>query len=171
MQGEVCYSQGSYCVQNATSDTLSSTSHSGCAFAVSAYGWRWVWQDLVVICPKTQVRHFYLLLNPYALKEVLAATQVVGPNLRVTDVRWILKVFILSWKSLHICHLCLWKYALKCFAESEPTCGLAHIIWYRVKSIAKSFTGLRKQFFPDTQLFFFAICNFNEDKILLASKR
>lgn len=121
-------------------------SYSECAFAFSACGWWWV-QDLVVICPKTQVRHFYLLLNCYAVKEVLAATQVVGPNLKGTDVSQILKFFILSCKSLHNCHLFLWKYALKWFAESEPTCGVAHIIWYMVKSIAKGFTRFKKTTF------------------------
>lgn len=140
-------------------------------FAFSAYQWWWVRQDLVIICPKTLVRHFYLLLNCYALKEVMAATQLVGPNLKVTDVSQILKIFIFNCKSLHNCHLCLWKYALKCFAESEPTCGLAHIIWYRVKLTAKGFTRLRKQLFPDAQLFFFPVCNFSEDKILLGPKR
>lgn len=39
---------------------------------------------------------------------------------------------------------------LKCFAESEPMCGVAQFILYRVKSIAKGFAGLRKQLCPDT---------------------
>lgn len=145
-------------------------SYNGCAFLFSAYGWCWLQQDLEVIFPKTQVKHFYLLLNCYVLKEVLAATQIVGSNLKVTDVSRILKIFILSCKSLHNCHLFLWKYALKCFAESEPTCGVAHIIWC-MKSIAKGFTRLGKQLFPDGQLFFFAVCNFSENKISFSSKR
>lgn len=119
----------------------------------AAYRWQCIGQDLVIILPKTQVMHFYILLNHYALKDGLAATQVVRTNLKVTVDSGILTSSILNCKLLLNCHLCLWKY-FPCSAESEPICGLAHFILYRVKSIAEGFAGLRKQLFPDTPALF-----------------